>query len=327
MYYRVLFIVIILLTLISTLCVSMIKPDMHKRVFVYNSEYVVQPEEVVTEEIIDIPTIAQEPEKEISVTPAPVYKPEEKSVTTAPVKKVTEQKVVTTPVKKQEKVVKTETVKKSEPVKSIQKYELPQSVKEIANNTYKQKPVTTQTTQTTKSEPVVTQTTQTQTPKTTVTSTPTQAPKPAQSNISVVKTPQKTVISTTNPQPSKTVKILSAAEEEIAWNKWRSDLQNKLMNDVVLPAVPRGTVFKFSFDVDKYGKITNIQTWSTTPQYTPYAIEHIAPVIRSYQGRPILNFPAGSQRVHTTASGAWKISNVSVYSSPSDYNDYEKVRK
>ena len=78
--------------------------------------------------------------------------------------------------------------------------------------------------------------------------------------------------------------------------------------------------------LDKYGKITNISTWSPDPNYTPYAIQYIAPVIRSYQGRDFMNFPAGSNRVTTTVSGAWKISDKMTYSSPSDYADVEKIR-
>ena len=87
-------------------------------------------------------------------------------------------------------------------------------------------------------------------------------------------------------------RIMTQQEELIAWNIWRSNLQNKIMQDVKMPIVPNGTIFKFTFSVDKYGKISNVQTWSTTPQYTPYAIQYIAPVIRSYQGRSILSFPS-----------------------------------
>lgn len=112
----------------------------------------------------------------------------------------------------------------------------------------------------------------------------------------------------------------------VLWNKWRSDLQNRIMTDVKLPIVKQGTVFQFSFDVDKYGKITNITTWSSDPAYTPYAIQYIAPVIRSYQGRDFMNFPSGSNRVTTKVSGAWKISDKTTYSTPSDYKDIEKIR-
>lgn len=98
------------------------------------------------------------------------------------------------------------------------------------------------------------------------------------------------------------------------------------MTDVKLPIVEQGTVFRFKFDVDKYRKISNLSTWSTSPQYTPYAIQYIAPVIKSYQGRSILDFPAGSNRMVTTVEGGWKISQTSKYSTPADYKDIEKIR-
>ena len=120
---------------------------------------------------------------------------------------------------------------------------------------------------------------------------------------------------------------LSEREEEIAWNIWRSNIQNQIMRDVKLPYIPKGTVFKFSFDVDKYGRITNVKTWSLNANYTPHAIQYIAPVIRSYQGKNILDFPQGTQRLSTTVKGGWRISDNAVYSTPNDYNDIEKVKK
>lgn len=120
-------------------------------------------------------------------------------------------------------------------------------------------------------------------------------------------------------------KVLTPQEETIAWNKWRSALTNKIMQDTKLPDIPNGTVFQFSFNVDKYGKITNVQTGANPASYTPYAIQYIAPVIRSYQGRSILNFPEGTQRTSTTVTGKWRISNTEKYSTPQDYNDVEKV--
>ena len=116
-----------------------------------------------------------------------------------------------------------------------------------------------------------------------------------------------------------------AQQEVILWNEWRSNLQNRIMQDVKLPIVPEGTIFKFSFNVDKYGKISNIQTWSLSPAYTPYAIQYIAPVIRSYQGHDILNFPQGSTRFSTLFEGGWKISKTAKFSTPDDYSDTEKI--
>jgi len=136
--------------------------------------------------------------------------------------------------------------------------------------------------------------------------------------------PQKTVQKTTE---KKQVKTLTAQEEELQWNVWRSNLQNQIMKDVKLPIMPQGTVFKFEFDVDEHGKVSNVQTYSLTPQYTPYAIQYIAPVIRSYQGHSILNFPSGTQRSATHVIGGWKIASVAKYSTPQDYNDTEKIKK
>lgn len=121
--------------------------------------------------------------------------------------------------------------------------------------------------------------------------------------------------------------VMTEREEEIAWNIWRSNLQNQIMKDTKLPYIPKGIIFKFSFDVDKYGRITSIKTYSTNPNYTPYAIQYIAPVIRSYQGKEILDFPSGTQRLTTKFEGGWKISDSAKYSTPNDYNDIEKVKK
>jgi len=128
-------------------------------------------------------------------------------------------------------------------------------------------------------------------------------------------------------QTIKQPKTLTEQEEEIEWNKWRSNLQNQIMKDVRLPIIPQGTVFKFEFDVDMYGKVSNVQTISLTPEFTPYAIQYIAPVIRSYQGHSILNFPIGSNRTQTHVKGGWKIAQTAKYSTPKDYNDTEKIKK
>jgi len=160
-------------------------------------------------------------------------------------------------------------------------------------------------------------------------------PKPVQQTQTVKSSP--TVATTTaKPAPKPVQKVekvqtkpqkLTEQQEEIEWNKWRSNLQNQIMKDSKLPSIPNGTVFKFSFTVDKYGKVSNVKTWSLTPSYTPYAIQYIAPVIRGYQGHSILDFPYGSNRVITNVEGGFKISSTSKYSTPNDYNDMETVKK
>ncbi len=160
-------------------------------------------------------------------------------------------------------------------------------------------------------------------------------PKPVQQTQTIKSKP--TVSTTTTKPVQKPVQqvekvqskpqTLTEQQEEIAWNKWRSNLQNQIMKDSKLPIIPNGIVFKFSFTVDKYGKVSNVKTWSLTPTYTPYAIQYIAPVIRGYQGHSILDFPFGSNRVITNVEGGFKISNTSKYSTPKDYNDTETVKR
>lgn len=127
-------------------------------------------------------------------------------------------------------------------------------------------------------------------------------------------------------EKTQTPKFLTEEEEIIAWNKWRSDLQNKLMSDSKI-AAPIGTTFAFSFTVDKFGTISNLKTWSTNPSYTPLAVRIIKPLLLSYQRTAILNFPTGSKRVITNVDGGFTMARSSRYSSPSDYNDYERVTK
>jgi len=262
--------ILLILVVISTISICFTKPDLHKTVLIYDSGYVITPQEEIKTETETIP-IMEKPQKPVET----VTKIEQNvSKQIEPVKKVVTQ--------------------------SLTKNSTQNTVNKSTQNTINQKP-TTVTKQETKKQ--------------------VQAP--------VVKTVQ-----TTKPVETKTVttvqptkKVLTEREETIAWNIWRSNLQNKIMQDTKLPIIPQGIVFRFSFTVDKYGKITNLQTWSDSSTYTPYAIQYIAPVIRSYQGRSILNFPEGTVRTITDVKGGWKISESEKYSTPQDYNDYEKVKK
>ena len=131
---------------------------------------------------------------------------------------------------------------------------------------------------------------------------------------------------TVQQQPKQTKPTLSEQEEIIVWNKWRSRLQNQVMMDSKV-AAPLGTQFKFSFTVDKFGNMSNVKVWSTSPAYTDYAVRVIKPVLMSYRNKPILNFPEGTKRIITNVEGGFVISRTTQYSTPSDYSDYEKVKR
>ena len=154
-------------------------------------------------------------------------------------------------------------------------------------------------------------------------------PQPLQTKQEVKQEPKKEIKQEqpTAVQPQKVVKpILTEQEEIIAWNKWRSNLQNQVMRDSKVSA-PLGTQFKFSFTVDKFGNMSNIKVWSTSPAYTDYAVRMIKPVLMNYRNKPILNFPEGTKRVITNVNGGFVISRVTEYSTPADYHDYEHVKR
>lgn len=118
---------------------------------------------------------------------------------------------------------------------------------------------------------------------------------------------------------------LTEQEEIIVWNIWRSNLQNQIMRDTQI-AAPLGTAFKFSFTVDKKGRISNLRTWAVPDTYSSIAINYLKPLILSYQGQPILNFPSRTKRVITNVTGGFVISTQDRFSTPNDFSDIEKVK-
>ena len=206
------------------------------------------------------------------------------------------------------KNIKTKAVKSQTQVQQRPKYELPKSIQDIVNGKHPQNQEVEKIVQSQK--PPVQQTSH-QKPTTQPQQQIQQKPKPTQVQ-------QK-------PQQVQNNAPLTEAEEVIVWNKWRSDLQNKVMRDSRI-AAPRGTVFRFSFTVNKFGQMSNLKIWSDTPGYTNYAIQALKPLLLSYQGKPILNFPARTKRITTNVEGAFAISNQDRYTTPNDYSDIERVR-
>ena len=289
--------ILIAFTLLLTVIVGIKQPKMHTKLFIYDSNYEIV-DEKHTPSVDTIKKTEEMPSVSVDNNQSRIQIAMEEME--QPVEKV-EVKTIKQP-KTTQQTQQNKTVTQTTPTKTIKKQTSQKTTetKPVEKTTVQNKPKTTQT-----NSQIANVNTQTKTNT-----------QPTQTQIV-----KKTVPS----QP--TVKVLTVQEEEIAWNVWRSNLQNKIMKDSKLPAIPIGTVFKVSFDVDKYGKITNLQTWSTNSKYTPYAIEFIAPVIKSYQGKAILEFPKGSQRTKTTFTGGWKIATTAKYSNPNDYNDTERIIK
>ena len=338
MGYKSILQILLILAVISTICICIMKPKMHKPVMVYNSDFeLVHDDAGVKIEESNIPVLVQNTNVEtkdnsenfLNQTPVFVNNTDNSNIIQN-TKNIDFANVKNTPVSNTGfktnnagiKPTGIPTVKNEiKPANTKINNQNPQTAQpkidlnKIVSNNQKIQNTPAQTTQPVQTQPKTEQKTQpaqtqpTQKPSIRIESNTTQTPVKAASN--------------TNNQPV----ILTAQEEEIAWNKWRSNLNNQIMRDSKLPTMPNGIIFKYKFTVDKYGKVSNVQTWSATSSYTPYAIQFIAPVIRSYQGHSILNFPAGSNRVTTEVTGAWKISSNEKFSNPSDYNDIEKIKK
>ncbi len=320
---------------ISTIIICVSKPTMHKSVLVYDSGYKLIPETTVMVEETEMPVMEYSPETEVVQMTANQKIDNQISALQQQMNQFidSDERAVTTPITVTTAVQtknKTTSMPKtaSAPVQTAvqQRVITPTTA---TSQTYTKYGVTPPKTVTTTQTPV--QDKAVQQPVTHTASAPigssTKYVPPASNTTQAHKTTATVTKPVTHaPQPNK---VMTAQEEEIAWNVWRSNLQNQIMRDSKsrLPNVPNGTIFRFSFNVDKYGKITNVNTSSTNPAYTPYAIQYIGPVIRSYQGRSILNFPAGTNRVTTTVTGSWKISTNAKYSTSHDYNDIEKVKK
>ena len=119
---------------------------------------------------------------------------------------------------------------------------------------------------------------------------------------------------------------MTEQEEIIAWNKWRSNLQNQIMNDSDIDYAPLGTMFMFTFVVDKYGNVSNIKVECSNPNYMNVARNNVKPAIARLQKKSILNFPRGTQRTSTVVTGVFLIGTQNRYSTPNDYSGYERVK-
>jgi len=306
---------ILFLLIISTSLVLIFRPKTHKHIAFENRnfklEMISQSAKVdIPKAEVDIEIGAPEINIETPVINVKVETPKV-NVTTTPVK--------TTP-KPTEKTVQTKPSQTQKTTNNSTQKNNSSTTKKNDNNTNTTK--TQQTKQNEQTQPIKTAAQ----PK-----KQTQSEQTKKEVVNTSKNEQVTVkepkVEVTKPVAKTQQKQLTQEELEIiAWNKWRSDLQNQLMRDSKISA-PIGTRFMFSFTVDKFGTITNLKTWSSNPSYTPTAVRVIKPILLSYQGKAILNFPANSKRITTNVDGGFTMAYSSNYSKPSDYNDYERVKK
>lgn len=306
---------LIVIFVLLTTVISVVKPPLHKPL-------TFAPQSTVVE---DIPQKASDTDVETQIVHVQQTQeeqgvqltPQQDNIIQQNVKvsqipqQIVEQKTIfqNTPSQVVNKNIKTKAVKSQTQVQQRPKYELPKSIQDIVNGKHPQNQEV---------EKIV------KSPKPPVQQTTHQKPTTPHQQQQVQQKPKPPQVQQ-KPQQVQNNAPLTEAEEVIVWNKWRSDLQNKVMRDSRI-AAPRGTVFRFSFTVNKFGQMSNLKIWSDTPGYTNYAIQALKPLLLSYQGKPILNFPARTKRITTNVEGAFAISNQDRFTTPNDYSDIERVR-
>lgn len=146
--------------------------------------------------------------------------------------------------------------------------------------------------------------------------------------IQSVDTPPKKELKHPEPIPAETTHknpYMTEQEEIIAWNKWRSNIQNQIMRNSDIEYAPLGTIFIFTFVVDKFGNVSNVKVTCSNQNYMDLARNKIKPAILGLQRKPVLNFPRGTQRTSTVVTGSILLGTYERYSTPDDYSDFEKV--
>lgn len=306
---------LIVIFVLLTTVISVVKPPLHKPLTFAPQSTVVEdiPQKASDTDVETQIVHVQQTQEEQGVQ----FTPQQDNIIQQNVKvsqipqQIVEQKTIfqNTPSQVVNKKIKTKAIKSQTQVQQRPKYELPKSIQDIVNGKHPQNQEV---------EKIV------QSPKPPVQQTTHQKPTTPHQQQQVQQKPKPQQVQQ-KPQQVQNNAPLTEAEEVIVWNKWRSDLQNKVMRDSRI-AAPRGTVFRFSFTVNKFGQMSNLKIWSDTPGYTNYAIQALKPLLLSYQGKPILNFPARTKRITTNVEGAFAISNQDRFTTPNDYSDIERVR-
>ncbi len=121
-------------------------------------------------------------------------------------------------------------------------------------------------------------------------------------------------------------KFKGSREEVVAWNVWRSNLQNRIMDETAIEA-PVGTLILFSFNVSKSGRISNFKYSCSDKKYAESSKADMKDILKRLQGDEVLRFPENTKRSNVRFKGGFLLDYETQYSRPSDYSDYERVRE
>src|SRR5574344_286827 len=116
--------------------------------------------------------------------------------------------------------------------------------------------------------------------------------------------------------------------ENVDWIVWKSHFVNKIIDDSMyihtLDDYPYGSQFYYSFYVDNRGNIYNINVVSNDLRQDD--IQKITNLIKNYAHTSITSFPYNTRRPNIMVDAVVKLGSEEVKSSPSDFNDKEKVK-
>lgn len=162
-------------------------------------------------------------------------------------------------------------------------------------------------------------------------------PKPKTTTKQISKTP----LNTTKPVAT-TQKVLTQQEETILWNKWHSNLQNRIISEATsrlkrLDSATKqsinGTLYiMYTFTVSKNGTISNISVKTNISNEASQQVKSIVTnIISGYRGSSVIVFPKGTTRTSEQHRGAIstviKNANSTTYSNTNDYNKYNETVK
>ena len=304
-------VVIIIAFVVLTVLTIKIHPEMHQPMLLEDADFVLRRvSDTITTDNIPVTNISNTENKKVVEISVPEQKESAKKAIEI-YNRQQEQPVV--------KYVQTQDVKPVTAKKEIK-------VREIPNNT-SQIELLQRVMKNAENSSVVKHPEETKTTK--YVNTDTQKTTTKTKTVDIPKTPantqQKTVqIPPTQPKSSSNP-YMTEEEEIIAWNVWRSNIQNQIMKDSNIDFAPYGTVFTFTFIVDKFGNVSNIKVECSHPSFMDVARNNVKPAISNLQKKPILKFPRGTKRTSTVVQGMFLIGTQTRYSTPDNYSDYERV--
>ena len=129
-------------------------------------------------------------------------------------------------------------------------------------------------------------------------------------------------------------KKLVEYQETILWNQWRATVCNKVASNLdkqFTAVAPPGTIYTYSFNVDKNRRITNV-TVKISKGYVNASTQQgrnmIKNAINSLNLSTVLTFPSGTQRTSVKVeSGIERTANQSNSLNANSFNDVETITK